>query len=168
MNAHEDTKPPPAPNYLLVVLITGLTVALDQISKHYILSYFLPGEIRPVIPDLFNLTLTFNPGAAFGLWRDIPDGWRQVVLGVTTCAALGVVFYLLKQPGYQSRLTQTALAGILGGAIGNIIDRLRHNGTVVDFLDVFWGSYHWPAFNIADSAICLGVALLIVLPYRKE
>lgn len=157
----------PQPNYLLVTLVCLLVIGADQISKHYILQTFSLGEILPVIPRLFNLTLTFNPGAAFGLWGGVAEGWRQIILGITTCAALGVVFYFLRQPSYRNKLTQTALASILGGALGNIIDRFRHDGTVVDFLDFYWGGTHWPAFNIADSAICIGVALLILLPQRR-
>jgi signal peptidase II len=141
-----------------------VVISLDQLSKRYILEHFQPGEIRPVVSDLFNLTLTYNPGAAFGLWGNLSDGWRQLILGSTTLLALGVVFYFLRQASYRAVKTQAALAAILGGAIGNVIDRFCYNGTVVDFLDVYWGSAHWPAFNIADSAICIGVFILIVFP----
>jgi signal peptidase II len=168
MNDHksDNAEAKPKPHYLLVTLVSVLIIAADQLSKFYILRTFTPGEVRVVIPNLFNLTLTFNPGAAFGLWGQLGDGWRQLILGGTTCLALGVVFYFLKQPAYRNKLTQTALASILGGAIGNIIDRLCHNGTVVDFLDFYWGNAHWPAFNVADSAICVGVTLLILAPQR--
>lgn len=165
-SAYSETNP--RPHYVLVALVSFLIIASDQLSKFYILNTFTPGEVLAVIPNLFNLTLTFNPGAAFGLWGQMGDGWRQLILGVTTCAALGVVFYFLRQPAYRNKLAQTALACILGGAVGNIIDRLRHNGTVVDFLDFYWGNAHWPAFNVADSAICIGVALLILLPQRPQ
>jgi signal peptidase II len=154
------------PHYLLVAIVSLLVIGLDQLTKLYILRTFSPGEVLAIIPNLFNLTLTFNPGAAFGLWGQVDDGWRQLILGVTTCIALGVVLYFLKQPAYRNKLAQTALASILGGAVGNIIDRTRLNGTVVDFLDFYWGTNHWPAFNVADSAICVGVFLLIVLPQR--
>ncbi len=151
-----------------MTLVTLLVVALDQASKRYILEHFQPGEIRPVIPELFNLTLTFNPGAAFGLWGTLSDGWRQGILASTTLLALGVVFYFLRQPSYRGAKTQAALAGILGGAIGNVIDRFCYNGTVVDFLDFYWGSSHWPAFNVADSAICIGVFILIIFSSPAE
>jgi signal peptidase II len=139
-------------------------IIVDQVSKRYILEHFQPGEIRPVISDLFNLTLTYNPGAAFGLWGTVSDGWRQAILGITTLLALGVVFYFLRQAGYRAAKTQAALAAILGGALGNVIDRFCYNGTVVDFLDFYWGKAHWPAFNVADSAICIGVFILIIFP----
>jgi signal peptidase II len=112
---------------------------------------------------VFNLTLSFNRGAAFGLWSGLESGWREIVLASTILLALGVVGFLLTRPYYQSKVTQIALAAILGGAIGNVIDRFIY-GAVVDFLDFYLGSYHWPAFNIADSAICIGVGLLLFLP----
>jgi signal peptidase II len=147
----------------LVFLVASGTVALDQISKRLVLSSFQPGEIRPVIDGLFNLTLTFNRGAAFGLWSGLSSGWREVVLALTILLALAVVAFLMTRSHYQTLVAQTSLAAILGGAIGNVVDRVKF-GAVVDFLDFYLGTYHWPAFNVADSAICIGVALLILLP----
>jgi signal peptidase II len=138
-------------------------VALDQVTKQLALSAFQPGEVQQVIDGVFNLTLSFNRGAAFGLWSGLESGWREIVLASTILLALGVVGFLLTRPYYQSKVTQIALAAILGGAIGNVIDRFIY-GAVVDFLDFYLGSYHWPAFNIADSAICIGVGLLLFLP----
>jgi signal peptidase II len=148
---------------MLAFAVASGTVALDQVSKRLVLSSFQPGEVRPVIDGLFNLTLTFNRGAAFGLWSGLPSGWREAILGLTILMALAVVAFLMTRSHYQSLWAQTSLAAILGGAIGNIIDRVKF-GAVVDFLDFYLGSYHWPAFNVADSAICVGVALLILLP----
>jgi signal peptidase II len=152
---------------LLVTAISVGTVVIDQISKQIVLRSFQPGEIRPVIDGLFNLTLTFNRGAAFGLWSGLGPGWREVVLGLTIMLALAVVGYLLTRAYYQTALAQTALAGILGGAIGNVIDRVQL-GAVVDFLDFYIGTAHWPAFNVADSAICVGVCLLLFAPKPEE
>lgn len=152
-----------APRILLVLIVAGGVIAFDQITKKMALSSFAHGEIRPVIDGLFNLTLSFNRGAAFGLWSGLEAGWREAVLGGTILLALGVVTFLLTRPYYQSKLAQGALAAILGGAIGNVIDRFAY-GAVVDFLDFYLGTYHWPAFNIADSAICIGVGLLLLLP----
>jgi signal peptidase II len=150
-----------------VIIVTILTVFADQLTKHLVLRFFEPGSIKPVIPGFFNLTLTFNPGAAFGLWTGLPEGVREVVLGLTIVLALGVVLFFLRQPTYRSVIGQSALAAILGGAIGNIVDRFVH-GSVVDFLDFYIGTNHWPAFNIADSAICVGVVALILLPNRSQ
>jgi signal peptidase II len=144
-----------------------VTIAADQLSKRVVLDAFQPGEIRPVIDGLFNLTLTFNRGAAFGLWSSLPGGWRELALGLSILLALVVVGFLITRSYYQTALAQIALAGILGGAVGNIIDRVQR-GAVVDFLDFYIGSAHWPAFNIADSAICVGVFLLLLAPKPAE
>ena len=151
----------PGTHILIPLLITCLTVALDQVTKLVVLSSFRPGEILPVIEGLFNLTLTFNYGAAFGLWSWLAPGVREVVLGLTILGAIGLVGYFLTRPYYRTMSAQLALSAILGGAIGNVIDRVRL-GAVVDFLDFYVGSYHWPAFNVADSAICVGVAVLLL------
>jgi signal peptidase II len=116
---------------------------------------------------MFNLTLSFNTGAAFGLWTGLANGWREIVLGLTILMAMALVVFLLTRPYYQTLLAQTALALILGGAIGNVIDRCIY-GAVVDFLDFYIGASHWPAFNVADSAICIGVGLLLFLPKQDS
>ena len=151
------------PRSILVLFVAGGVVALDQVTKQLALTSFQPGEIRQVVDGIFNLTLSFNRGAAFGLWSGLESGWRELVLASTIILALGVVGFLLTRPYYGSRVAQGALAAILGGAIGNVIDRVAY-GADIDFLDFYLGSYHWPAFNIADSAICIGVGLLLVLP----
>ena len=133
---------------------------LDQISKLIILSNFSPGESVEVIPGFFNLVLTFNQGAAFGMMAGLQDGVRQLVLMLTTMIALAVVFYFLLYEYKEDRVGQLALALIFGGALGNIADRLRL-GMVVDFLDFYFQNYHWPAFNLADSAICIAVCILL-------
>jgi signal peptidase II len=161
------TSPTKTPRFSLVVTLAVLVAALDQLSKLLIVREFLPGQLRPIIPGLFNLTLTYNHGAAFGLWGGLSEGLREVVLGATILIALGVVWFFLRQPAYQNKIGQSALAAILGGALGNIIDRV-FRGAVVDFLDVFYGEHHWPAFNVADSAICVGVVVLLLLPQPRE
>jgi signal peptidase II len=163
---HSSTTTNTVRSYALVIGVSLFTIVADQISKRIVLSAFQPGEIRPVIPDLFNLTLTYNRGAAFGLWGDLPPGWREAALGVSIALALAVVVFFLRQPPYQNTVGRISLAGILGGALGNVIDRFTY-GAVVDFLDVYVGTYHWPAFNVADSAITLGVIALILMPQRK-
>lgn len=167
MQNHPSVPPPHRPRRKLftVTAVALLTILADQISKQVVLQRLTLGELRPVIPNLWNLTLTFNRGAAFGLWSNLPPGWREAVLALTACAAIGVVILFLRQPAYQGIVTQAGLAAVLGGALGNIIDRVRF-GAVVDFLDFYVGTYHWPAFNIADSAICCGVATLLLWPAR--
>lgn len=150
-----------------VIIVMVLICVLDQLSKLAIMDWLHPGAIYPVIPKLFNLTLTFNKGIAFGLFSDFPDMWRQIFLGVTTLAAVCVLLYLLRHEYYNSKVGRFALALILGGAVGNIIDRVRL-GYVVDFLDFYLGSYHWPAFNVADSAICVGIVILLIIGDGKS
>lgn len=151
-----------------LVCVLLLVWALDQASKHLVVSTLAPGEIWEVIPGFFNLILVHNRGAAFGLFSHLPDGIREWVLFGTTFAALAVVMFFLVRDYAGDSVAQTGLMMILGGAAGNITDRVRL-GEVVDFFDVFVGSYHWPAFNIADSAICLGVVMLLFRrPKSKE
>ena len=144
-----------------------MIIVIDQVSKQLILNAFQPGEILPVIPGIFNLTLTFNFGAAFGLWSNLPPGWREFALGASITLALSVLFYFLRASAQRSAISQISLAAVLGGALGNVIDRFRH-GYVVDFLDAYWGSYHWPAFNVADSAIVVGVAIVVLGPQHTS
>lgn len=149
--------------FSLIALVAAITIVIDQISKQLILNAFQPGEVMPVIPGVFSLTLTFNFGAAFGLWSNLPPGWRELALGASITLALLVLVYFLKHSAQRSILSQTSLAMVLGGALGNVIDRFRH-GYVVDFLDAYWGNHHWPAFNVADSAIVVGVAIVVLSP----
>ena len=136
-------------------------LTLDQLSKYWVHSSFVEGEPVAILPNFFNLTLVYNPGAAFGIFSGLPDTQRRVVLLGVSVLALLVVVRLLLTDAKDDKYSQFALLGILAGALGNIIDRFRFD-RVVDFLDFYWGSYHWPAFNVADSAISVGVAILII------
>jgi len=144
----------------MVVMLALLVLALDQGTKAAIQSFLLPGDQRPVIPGLFSLTLTFNPGVAFGLFAGLPDAVRLAVLSVTTLLAVVAVLAFLFGEYGQTAAGRFGLGLILGGAVGNIVDRVRL-GHVVDFLLVYYQEWHWPAFNVADSAICIGVGVLL-------
>ncbi|HSE03643.1 MAG TPA: signal peptidase II [Methylomirabilota bacterium] len=137
----------------LVVLV------LDVVTKYLALQRLAPGRPIPVLEGFFALTLVMNPGLAFGMLAETPAGWRWVValLSIGALAVLAVLGLRMLPTG--GRLTPLALGLIFGGAVGNLIDRARF-GAVVDFLDFHWRGYHWPAFNVADSAISVGVALL--------
>ncbi|MDR2365569.1 MAG: signal peptidase II [Zoogloeaceae bacterium] len=143
--------------FLWLALAAAVTLA-DQASKLVILACFHLGEQMP-LNGFFNLTLVYNTGASFGLLANM-GGWQRwlfTALALFVCLWIGVMLW--KNP--RQRLQGTALALIMGGALGNVIDRLVR-GAVVDFLDFHLTSWHWPAFNLADSGITLGAALLIL------
>ncbi len=143
-------------------LIVVLAVA-DQLSKFLVVSAFDLYETLPIIPGLFNLVYVQNRGAAFGIFSTLTSPLREIVLFSATILALSVVFAFLGSTLGESRLGKFALALVCGGALGNLIDRSRL-GYVIDFLDFHIGQHHWPAFNLADSYICIGVAILVFLP----
>jgi signal peptidase II len=142
------------------LLIAGLVVVLDQIAKALVLASMPIYHSIPVIPGFFNLTHIRNPGGAFGFMAAGSQGLRNLLfLGVSALAMGLIVFFYRSTPKTHPALA-SALAMIFGGAVGNLIDRLRF-GEVVDFLDVYLGAYHWPAFNVADSAITIGITIFI-------
>ena len=147
--------------YLLLALLAGAIVAIDQATKLSIVQSMRLNESIPIVPNLFSLTYIRNPGAAFGLLAGSSDAFRMVFFGVTSLFALALLGTILFRLPKKDWMGQLSIAGILGGAIGNLIDRLRY-GEVIDFLDVYVESYHWPAFNVADSAISVGVVFLII------
>jgi signal peptidase II len=139
--------------------LAAAIVVVDQITKWAVLGYFASRFPREEITAFFNLVLVFNKGAAFSMFADAA-GWQTPLLAAFALLASGIVSYLiLRNP--QKRLLCLGLALILGGAIGNLIDRLRF-GHVVDFLDFHAMGAHWPAFNVADSGITVGAVLLIL------
>ena len=139
----------------------GLSLVLliaDQFTKILILGYYRLGD-STVVTSFFNIVRVHNTGAAFSFLADA-SGWQRWFFTGIGVAAVGVIVWMLKaHPG--QKLFSFALACILGGAVGNVIDRVRY-GYVVDFLDFYWGTWHFPAFNIADSAISIGAACLIL------
>jgi len=149
-------------NVIRVVLLILLVVGLDQMTKTLVVIWLDEGEIWPIIQGAFNMTLTYNKGAAFGFLASIHDDTVRVTLlwSATAVAVTAVIFMFLYEYG-KDKLGQAALALVLGGAVGNMIDRVVI-GKVVDFFDFYFGNYHWPAFNVADSAICIGVAILLL------
>jgi signal peptidase II len=144
------------------VLVLGLAAAVfvaDQLTKAWALRALDPVEPLVVIPGAFHLILVMNPGVAFGIFAGVPPGWRWIVMlfSLTALALLASVALRILPRG--SALARVAVGLVFGGALGNLLDRWRF-GAVVDFIDVFWRAYHWPAFNVADSAITVGVCLL--------
>jgi signal peptidase II len=145
--------------------LAAAIVAADQLSKWLVLEHFAGRQPREEIAAFFNLVLVFNKGAAFSFLSQA-EGWQTPLLVVFALVAVIVVTVLiLKTP--EKKLLCSGLAAILGGAVGNVIDRLRF-GQVVDFLDFHALGWHWPAFNVADSAITVGAAVLILEGLRHE
>jgi signal peptidase II len=138
-------------------------ILIDQLTKITIEQRFEFGDVKPVT-GFFNVVLAYNKGAAFSFLASA-SGWQGGFLIAIAIAASVFILYLLARHGHQ-RLFALALAMILGGALGNVIDRIVY-GHVIDFLDFHWGDWHWPAFNLADSAIVGGAALLIVDELRR-
>ena len=150
--------------FLRYLAIAVIVLLLDQLSKWSALSNLQIGVAEPVLP-FFNWLLVFNPGAAFSFLAQ-SSGWQRwffTVIGIG--AAIYIIWLLYKNQ--TDKLLCFALSLILGGAIGNVMDRIMY-GAVVDFIDLHYGNWHWPAFNIADSAICIGAALIIWGELRKS
>ncbi len=151
-------------------LIALAIVAADQATKAMILRSMRLGQSIPIVPGYFDLTFVLNPGAAFSLLATLPENIRNpFFIVISIAAAILIIMYRARHLGGH-RLASVSLGLILGGAVGNLIDRLRY-GVVVDFLDAHVHQYHWPVFNVADSAISVGITLLLIemlLEWRRE
>ncbi|MBA8883885.1 signal peptidase II [Dokdonella fugitiva] len=153
----------PRPNALAWLALSLLVVGLDQLTKHVALLELRPYEPHAVIPGLLNWTLAFNPGAAFSFLAG-ESGWQRwlfTALAIGVSALLATWLARLPRGDWRNALP---LSLIIGGALGNLIDRLRF-GHVTDFVQVYWGDWSFPAFNVADSAISIGAVLLVVFGF---
>jgi signal peptidase II len=142
-----------------VLLLAAIIVVLDQATKAAALARLVPGHPIVVADGWLSLTLVMNPGLAFGLLGTIEPAWRWLVAALSIVALVVLARVALRVLPTGGVIGVVAIGLIFGGAVGNLIDRARF-GAVVDFVDVYWRSWHWPAFNVADSAISVGVALL--------
>lgn len=142
-------------------------VALDQFTKVWVMKSFQLYESLEVIPAFFSLTYLTNKGAAFGFLAGVTSEWRHYFFLILACVALVLIAVAWLRMRNDHRFYGPALALIAGGAIGNVIDRVRL-GAVVDFLDFYVAGHHWPAFNVADSAIFVGVALFLLANFLEE
>jgi len=149
--------------FVLVLLV----VVCDQVSKLWILQNYELYDSTVIIPGLFNLTFLRNTGAAFGMFAGHPSWWRQLFFIGIAIIALVVILVFQRKLGRQNSLYTISLAFIGGGAVGNLIDRVLY-GSVIDFLDVYIGSHHWPAFNVADSAISVGVGIFLLTQFQED
>ncbi len=144
-------------------VLAVIMLIVDQVTKQLIVSKIVLGDKVPIFPG-FNLTHQVNPGAAFSFLADA-GGWQRwffTVLAMIVSVVIAVWIYRLKD---NEKWTAASLALILSGAIGNLWDRIAY-GHVIDFLGVYWGESHWPAFNVADSAISIGVAIMLIVTFK--
>lgn len=153
-----------SPSLLRYLTIAVVTLLLDQLSKWSALSNLQLGVSEPVLPFM-NWLLLFNPGAAFSFLAQ-SSGWQRWFFTALGLAASAYIVWLLRK-SLGDKMLCWALSLILGGALGNVLDRIMY-GAVVDFIDLHYANWHWPAFNIADSAICIGAALIIWGELRKS
>jgi signal peptidase II len=144
-----------------------LVLLFDQATKVYIDASMPLHDSIAVIPGFFSITHVRNPGAAFGFLAGASPLFRNIFFVGVTVAAILLILHYLRTSKAQDRLLAFSLSLILAGAVGNLIDRIRF-GEVIDFLDVYVGSHHWPAFNVADSAISVGAVILFIELLRSD
>jgi signal peptidase II len=153
------------PRFRLAALVALAIVVLDQVTKAIVERGMDLHETIPLLP-VFSLTYVRNSGAAFGLFGAAPAAVRLPLFLLVTVAAAWALVSMLRRARTEQRILVSALGGILGGAVGNAICRARY-GEVIDFLDAHWGDLHWPAFNVADSAITVGVIVVLLVSLRE-
>jgi signal peptidase II len=153
--------------HTILILFAGITVLVDQVTKGIITRGFSLHENLEVIPGFFSLTHIGNTGGAFGLLAGEATGVRTLFFLAVSVLALGVVLWLYIRVHPGKPWIAAAFAMIFGGALGNLIDRLRF-GQVIDFLDFYIGTVHWPAFNVADSAISVGAAIVFLCALLRK
>ncbi len=151
---------------ILVTLGTFILLA-DQATKYLATATLTKYASITVIPSFFHFTLVENRGAAFGIFGQLPDPARSYVFAVVSIVAFILLFYIYRSQPESRWIVPIAVTMIGGGAVGNIVDRIRL-GYVIDFLDFQFGSYHWPTFNIADSCITIGVIILLIFMIFSE
>jgi signal peptidase II len=153
--------------YIRLFTVAGLVVILDQITKAIVLKNLPLYSSVSVIPGFFSLTHIHNTGVAFGFMSSQGSSWHNTVLLLITAATIGILFLFYRNVPESHSLLATGFILIFGGAVGNLVDRIRF-GKVIDFLDFYIGNWHWPAFNIADSAITVGMAIILAhLLFKK-
>lgn len=157
--------------YIFLLTLTPAVIILDQITKIYVDGAMHLYQSIEVLENFFHITYVRNKGAAFGILSGANESLRVPFFLVVSTIAIAVIIYMIYSYKEESKIFPLSLTLILGGAIGNVIDRIRI-GEVIDFVDVHWYEHHWPAFNVADSAIFIGVCVMIfhmiLEPAKKE
>jgi signal peptidase II len=153
--------------YFRLLVVAGVLVLLDQATKLLVFNTMPLYDVIPIVPGFFNIVHVHNPGGAFGFMANHSVFWRQVVFLFISGGAVFLILYFYHKTPDTHMFLSVAFAMIFGGAVGNMIDRLRL-GIVVDFLDFYVGGLHWPAFNVADSAITVGIGIFVYhLVFKK-
>lgn len=152
---------------LAATVIAVVVVGLDRLTKMWITAALDRGEVIYLIPGLLSIVHVRNPGAAFGMLAEAASPWREISLVAVSAAAVVGFAWMLNRMPRDAVAERAATAAVIGGALGNLYDRVVY-GEVVDFVDVYVGSWHWPAFNVADSAITIGIAVLILQAFRSD
>jgi signal peptidase II len=155
------------PKYRLVLIVSGFVLVFDQATKILVDKTMALYRTIEIIPNFAAFTYLRNTGAAFGIFAGERSAYRIVFFVAVSVVALGCILYLLRLTRPEKKLTLLSLSLILGGAVGNLVDRLRL-GEVIDFILLHYYDLHWPAFNVADSAISIGVVLLIIQMIRQK
>lgn len=155
--------------YLILIAMMGMLVAIDQLTKFLVSGNFRLGQSMAVVENYLNLTLVYNHGAAFGMLSTLDESIREPFFFIVPALTLLLILFVFSRLRDDQQMSIYALSLIVGGAVGNLIDRLRL-GYVIDFVDFHWKSkYHFPAFNVADTAICIGVFILLLsIFYESE
>ncbi|MEI9980142.1 MAG: signal peptidase II [Edaphobacter sp.] len=158
----------PKDQRLIALFISALVVIADRVTKHLVAQQLPFGQAHTVVPGVFRITDVHNTGAAFSMFAEnaSPETVRSILIGFSAVAVL-VLFVMLMRTGRYLSGTSIALALILGGAFGNLYDRVRYH-YVIDFLEVHIVHYHWPDFNVADSCIVIGAGLLLIEIFRPQ
>jgi signal peptidase II len=149
------------PDYRRLAVVAGAVILLDQVTKAVVLATLPLHASVAVVPGFFNLTHILNPGGAFGFMAGQSPAVRKFLFLFISSAAVVLVFWFYRSTPRSQTFLSLAFALIFGGAIGNLVDRFRF-GSVVDFLDFYVGVWHWPAFNVADSAITIGIGIFLL------
>lgn len=158
-------------DYLAIFLLSAVITGLDFASKQAVLAWFQQGGGTIAITPFLNIVLAYNPGISFSMFTDVGVNQPLLLMGMTLVIMLGLSLWIMREiarlPPKANRWWHImAAAGILGGGVGNLIDRWRW-GAVVDFIDIYWRGYHWPAFNVSDSMITLAALALIIASWRS-
>ncbi|MBT8764055.1 signal peptidase II [Desulfohalobiaceae bacterium Ax17] len=156
-----------AKKYKIVIFLGSLVLILDQITKLWVQNNIPLWSGTTIIPGFFNLVHVLNKGAAFGFLNRADLTWQTYFFIAVSALAIVLIFHLVRTVDRNDQFLFTGLGLILGGALGNMVDRIRL-GQVIDFLDFYLGTHHWPAFNVADIAISLGSLALLISFYKRK